>query len=381
MNHLANISAYGEEFHSQISSKNIAISGCNLTTEFTLCNLIGLGFGAIHIYDSQISAPTIFGKLAHQPKHVHRVSKGFKHVCPSAPITGIFGPALFQTLDSLLPSIYIDMGVEPDAELYKHATKYNKPYIRVHKYCSFTDTPTSLFHPHHNPPLVGALIAERCRHIIFPFSNQTWPHSYDIPKAQLSTTKQCIVGVGGIGTYVSLFSTLCNTSHILLFDHDTVEDTNLNRQICYATYIDQPKVTAMADILSECSTAKIIPKQQKISHNDRTKHSYNVFCCVDSESARAHVSRFAHASHSTLLNGGCNPRMAQSHLNSPSIHKPLHEIYGWKISKEAQSAQPQSCARQVNPSIVTTNCIAAGLMHAHVSGTYYAKGGRLSYEY
>ena len=63
--------------------------------------------------------------------------------------------------------------------------------------------------------------------------------------------KVCIVGVGGIGSWVALNMGLIGVKKLYLIDYDTIEEHNLNRTLFRDIDIDTKKHMAISDILLE----------------------------------------------------------------------------------------------------------------------------------
>lgn len=60
-----------------------------------------------------------------------------------------------------------------------------------------------------------------------------------------------VIGVGGVGSWVSLFGALAGIKKIHLIDFDIVEDTNLNRTPFTKTQIGESKVGALMSLIRE----------------------------------------------------------------------------------------------------------------------------------
>ena len=72
-----------------------------------------------------------------------------------------------------------------------------------------------------------------------------------------------IIGAGGLGSPVALYLGSAGVGHITIVDHDTVDLTNLQRQIMHTTArVGQPKVlsaqTAIAAINPEVQVTPIV---------------------------------------------------------------------------------------------------------------------------
>ncbi|MBX9936338.1 MAG: HesA/MoeB/ThiF family protein [Burkholderiaceae bacterium] len=69
---------------------------------------------------------------------------------------------------------------------------------------------------------------------------------------QLLAAHALVIGAGGLGSPAALYLASAGVGHITLVDDDTVELTNLQRQIAHTTArVGQPKVESMAQALHE----------------------------------------------------------------------------------------------------------------------------------
>ena len=64
-------------------------------------------------------------------------------------------------------------------------------------------------------------------------------------------TKIAVIGVGGIGSWVGLNLALVGVKNLSLIDHDTIEETNLNRTPYRLVDIGKLKVEALTEIILE----------------------------------------------------------------------------------------------------------------------------------
>ena len=115
---------------------------------------------------------------------------------------------------------------------------------------------------------------------------------------QILAAHALVIGAGGLGSPVALYLASAGVGHITLVDHDTVDLTNLQRQIAHRTSsVGQPKVAsaaaAMAAINPEVQvhtvTARadaalldtLVPQVDVVldcSDNYATRHAINAAC-------------------------------------------------------------------------------------------------------
>lgn len=73
----------------------------------------------------------------------------------------------------------------------------------------------------------------------------------------------CIIGVGGVGGWVSFLFPLMGLNNIYLVDPDIVEESNLNRLPYKAEHIGMKKVHAMTELIRERRLCNVVPLDMK----------------------------------------------------------------------------------------------------------------------
>ncbi len=83
----------------------------------------------------------------------------------------------------------------------------------------------------------------------------------------LGKSSVLIAGAGGLGSISSLYLAAAGVGHIIIADHDHVEESNLNRQLLHSeTSLGIEKVKSAANRLQELnSSIKITPVQKKLN--------------------------------------------------------------------------------------------------------------------
>ena len=131
------------------------------------------------------------------------------------------------------------------------------------------------------------------------YSRQIMLPDFDIAgQDRLLAAKALIVGLGGLGSPVSMYLAAAGVGELWLADHDTVDLTNLQRQIVHRdAAIGQPKVESAAQTLRALNPhTRIHPLQQRLegetlsaavaavdividcSDNFRTRFALNAAC-------------------------------------------------------------------------------------------------------
>ena len=60
-----------------------------------------------------------------------------------------------------------------------------------------------------------------------------------------------VIGVGGVGSWIALFSALLGVEYLIIFDTDTLEEHNLNRTPFTTAQVGKLKTDAIAELISE----------------------------------------------------------------------------------------------------------------------------------
>ncbi|MCD4690699.1 HesA/MoeB/ThiF family protein [bacterium] len=120
----------------------------------------------------------------------------------------------------------------------------------------------------------------------------------DDGQRRLRESSVFVAGAGGLGSPVALYLTAAGVGHITLADPDTVELSNLNRQVLYSmSDIGRGKVTAASDRVASLNpTAVITPLLERIdphSANDLIAGHSIVIDCLDTLESRFVLNRAA----------------------------------------------------------------------------------------
>ncbi len=105
------------------------------------------------------------------------------------------------------------------------------------------------------------------------------------PDGQARLAKSCVLiaGAGGLGSASAFYLAGAGIGHIKIVDHDTVEISNLNRQILHAdTALGQPKVVSAADRLKAFNPGiQVTGLCERITHDTITAMLEGVDIIVD----------------------------------------------------------------------------------------------------
>lgn len=95
--------------------------------------------------------------------------------------------------------------------------------------------------------------------------------------------KISIVGVGGTGSWVALFSAMSGVKQINLFDSDTVDKTNIARMIYKPNMVGRKKTECLKEIIKELRpSCNILPFDNITEVTLRLLNNSNcILCCTD----------------------------------------------------------------------------------------------------
>jgi sulfur carrier protein ThiS adenylyltransferase len=108
-----------------------------------------------------------------------------------------------------------------------------------------------------------------------------------VPRERILDCKATVIGVGAIGRQVASQLTDIGLPYIQLFDHDTVEESNIASQGYFEADLTRFKVHATADICHQ-----INPKLELHTVNDRFKRSAAFGNCVFCDAVKDRANFF-----------------------------------------------------------------------------------------
>ena len=151
-------------------------------------------------------------------------------------------------------------------------------------------------------------------------------------------------------------------------DPDTVEVTNLNRQVLFYNAIGESKAKTLSKKLN---TLFGIESNAKVTYFDRNSdiEFYDVvFDCVDNFETRIVLSETCKDQGKVLISGGTSPNAGQVVTYNPNDDGTTPaELLGMydiveKRHPETYQRERAACIYQPDPSVIMTNQIAAGFM-------------------
>jgi molybdopterin/thiamine biosynthesis adenylyltransferase len=117
-----------------------------------------------------------------------------------------------------------------------------------------------------------------------------------------------VVGAGGLGFPVLSYLAAAGVGHIVIFEYDTVNITNLNRQLLYSEADNEkPKIDAAVQKLKLINPyIDITPVAVPFSEDNARRYSANmdlIIDCVDNFDTRLQITQVAHHYKKTMIHG------------------------------------------------------------------------------
>ena len=163
-----------------------------------------------------------------------------------------------------------------------------------------------------------------------------------------------VFGVGGIGSWVAIFSALSGASHLTLWDNDIVEESNRARIPFKRSDVGRPKTDALLDIILSFRpdlSVICLGKASEVLLNIIPTNDDLVYDCTDNSEAQNLIHKWCKARGLHYIKAGCN----STSITVTSTRS------GWDTN-------PGQTGYTITPSWVVPAAVAAAL--AVYKGTY-----------
>ena len=156
---------------------------------------------------------------------------------------------------------------------------------------------------------------------------------------KLLGTKCLIVGAGGLGCPVALYASAAGFGHIEICDDDTIELTNLNRQIAHKN--NKIGHNKAENLVRECSKINPNISVKTIKKNlDQSTDISNfnlIFDCSDNPKTKYTINLLSHLNQKTLISGSAVQMEGQLAVWKSGLNKsyPCYECIFPKTSEKA----------------------------------------------
>jgi len=156
---------------------------------------------------------------------------------------------------------------------------------------------------------------------------------------KLLGTKCLIVGAGGLGCPVALYASAAGFGHIEICDDDSIELTNLNRQIAHKT--NKIGHNKAENLVRECSkinpNISIKSNKKKLGQSTDINNFDLIFDCSDNPKTKYTINLLSHLSQKTLISGSAVQMEGQLAVWKSGLNKsyPCYECIFPKTSEKA----------------------------------------------
>lgn len=189
------------------------------------------------------------------------------------------------------------------------------------------------------------------------FSRQSKISWWD--QRKIHQTTAMVVGCGGIGTWTVLQLGMLGVTRLVLVDPDTVDESNLNRQLYWESEVGVHKVTSLAG-----KVRQLHPQAQVMVHmanvQDLPSQVYDgitvVFDCLDNIPTREYLDGVCAKRKIVFVHSACSDVMGEVQLIIPGVNKGLRSYPASMRDDERR----RSC-KDFDPAVCTTNMIVASL--------------------
>ncbi|MEZ5453738.1 MAG: molybdopterin-synthase adenylyltransferase MoeB [Thiothrix sp.] len=160
---------------------------------------------------------------------------------------------------------------------------------------------------------------------------------------QLNVASVLIIGVGGLGSPVSMYLASSGVGRLVLCDPDVVDLTNLQRQIVHDTpKVGQPKVTSAADTLRRLNpeiVVETIPARlDEAALLAQMQQVDVVVDCTDNLDSRLLINRAAVAARKPLVSAAAIRWEGQISVFQPWLgENPCYHCFYGKVGSLAQT--------------------------------------------
>lgn len=395
----------------KLRKATIAVIGSGPLANFTLASLVSLGFGNVEIYNNENADNSVTGEFLlnlgeSKYSKVETLETVLSKINPLVNVKGVHAKINNLMIAELLgePNVIIDVtnDLQTKSIISEYAKSKKIPIILasadavkgelVVNSSNKKNETNKLLEEYAEKTqgaiiseVLGGVITEEVRKIIMPLNKEDTPVNYlfystasptrfskkdefSVVEESLKDKNVLVVGAGALGNFVTLGLALAGIGKIDILDFDTVESTNLNRQLLFYESVGQKKSKALAS------------KVQAVNHNIKVKsidgkldeeyeeHFKNsppdlIIDCVDSFGTRALVNYFAVKYKIPLVSGGTNPSAGQVVVYKPGESACLD----CKLSVDkalAKERTSHSCIHASQPSVIMTNQIMGGLIVA-----------------
>lgn len=205
------------------------------------------------------------------------------------------------------------------------------------------------------------------------YSRQIMLPDFDVAgQEKLRAAKVLIVGLGGLGSPVALYLAAAGVGELWLADHDTVDSSNLQRQIAHGeTDIKRAKVGSAADAIRRINSGTRVRELHKKLHDnlldDAVRSVDLVVDCSDNFKTRFALNEACWKNKKPLVSGAAIRAEGQLMVIDPRVEEsPCYRcLYDNTVSDEQLSCAQNGVLAPIVGIIGTMQALEAIKLIAH----------------
>lgn len=192
----------------------------------------------------------------------------------------------------------------------------------------------------------------------------------DRPAVLPANRHSAMIGAGAIGTWVGLIESLEGGVHLDVYDGDTIERHNLNRQILFVNArTGEQKASVLTrelGLIDPQSTFKAFDRFVTTERDLEDSSGFDLLMAVpDNDAARLLCGDLAREKKVLFGTAGSGPSGGQVVLSRPD--GPCYRCLGGTRDPDAAaSSGSQSCSQVENDAVICSNMVVAGLLVSEI---------------
>lgn len=246
----------------------------------------------------------------------------------------------------------------------------DREWKAINRLISANNLPNNHFDNGVTAMIVAGIILEETKNILMgqAVSDELISYAQATNKSIHTQPGILVVGSGALGIFVGLGLAYSGFKHITFMDPDTIELTNLNRQVLFYDAIGRSKAETLAGRLNRFFDIKTRSQIAYFNRKTCIATFDVVFDCVDNYESKIILSEKCKDEGKVLISGGTSADAGQvvfynpeQNAVTPSELLGLYDIVDKRIG-EPEIREQVSCSYQPDPSVIMANQIIAGFM-------------------
>lgn len=394
---------WGIEEQKKIFNRKVVVVGSGNLGEMTLASLLSLGAKNILYFDSNSKrfSKSYFSNTPGDSARLEKIINVSSKINPYAKICGYKSPftELFLRKENFKPDIIIDTtnSLESKESILNYIDK-NKGVDFISGSSDLYSCSVLGYNKNNSNEILGpginleapqggftsniaaGLLSEEFRKSIFtlePLDKRSEEEIYynilsgglNTQNTDLSLNKFnkngniLIAGSGGIGSYVGLGLAQEGFRNLTFLDMDTIEDSNLNRQMFFYDKIGAKKSHVLRDRFNLAFKINATSVDQKLTEKNadeyfKRKNFDMIFGCFDNNNARLFLSDYSERHRVPYIDGGTSFRSGQINTYIPEKTLSVKAKRGMRLEEEVVR---EGCDNAM-PSVISPNMVIGSAM-------------------